>query len=230
MKTFLFWLEVLSVVGVAREAVDALEATYDRWMCVIFHLWHTRDPILSSGPTPTWNREKFILGFSPSETLTAFVRYRGDVVIIVDLQSGGAQLTIDMGLKVICLGMTRSTIVVAGREEVVTWNLTAGNTRAEINDSIRITTFNSQSVFLNMLISPDLSCIAILAHTSSSSFRHLEMSDAPTGRLITSCEGALHSLSALKEIKVPDILSEDVHPSVNGLRFAPDDHEIWGLD
>jgi len=126
------------------------------------HLWHTKDPILSSGPTQVINQEGFILGISPSEASAAYVRYGGNTVTILDLQSGDTQLTIDAGMRVECLGMTESAIVVVGKEKVVTWNLAAGNARVDINDSVRIATFDPPRVrrqFVSMSVSPDLSRI-----------------------------------------------------------------------
>ena len=93
----------------------------------ITHLWYTKDPTPPSDPTPDLDRDKFILAFSSNEAFVAFVRRGGHTVVIVGLQSGGPQSTIDTGLEVMCLGMTESIVVVADREKIVTWNLTTGN-------------------------------------------------------------------------------------------------------
>jgi len=103
-------------------------------------LWHTKDQIFQAN-----NRSSFILEFSPDKTLAAFSRDRGNTVTVVDLQSGDPRLVVDAGMEIWCLGVTGSTIVVAGKEKIVTWNLPVGNcafdARVDTNDSIRTTTF-----------------------------------------------------------------------------------------
>ena len=108
------------------------------------HLWHTKDPILSGRPIPdTSPRREFVLEFSPTGTSAAFTGKSGDTVTILGLQSGDPRLLIDAGVEVRCLGLTGTTIVVAGEERILVWNVTAAEkTRVGIDDSVRIATFD----------------------------------------------------------------------------------------
>ena len=162
------------------------------------------------------------------------MRRGGHTVVIVGLQSGGPQSTINTGFEVICLRMTESVVVVVGREKIVTWNLTTRNTSANINDSVRIATFNiSLHRSLNIFISPDLSRIVVLKtptlHQQSRRVNELKTYDVSTGRCLASAEGVPHSLSTLDGSEVTDILSE-VAEGLDELWFTLDGREIWSLN
>ena len=154
------------------------------------HLWHTKDPIHSSHPIPA--PEEFVLGFSPCKTLAAFARESENTTTVLNLQSGNPQLVIDTGIEVRCLGVTRSTIVVAGEEKVVTWNVVAEDTRAGINDSVRITTYDFPPAsffdqpFLEMSASPDLSCIVAMGKSADGLSTGMEIYNTSTGRCTAS--------------------------------------------
>ena len=181
------------------------------------HLWHTRDPILSSGPTPVSDQRDFILGFSPNEdeASAAFGRYGRNVVTILDLQSGDPQRTIDMGVKVEGLGMAGSAIVVVGEGKIATWNLVAGNSSADTEDKVRITRFDLSppsrgQAFSHMSISPDLSHIVTLGRGTKLWSTDLEIYDTSTGRCLA------------------NTTVQDVH--MLGSWFTPDGYQVWGVD
>ena len=111
-------------------------------------LWNTKDPTpsLSSVQTQFVERSNYIVEFSPDGVLAAVAQLEGNTVTVLDLNSGDPQLIIDTGMKVLCLRITGSTVVVVGEGKVVTWNLPAEgraiNTRANVDDSFRTTTFD----------------------------------------------------------------------------------------
>ena len=179
------------------------------------HLWHTKDPIVSSGPTPVADQRDFILGFSQNGAAAALGRYGRNTVTILDLQSGDQQLTIDMGVKVEGLGMTGGAIVVVGEGKIATWNLVAGNSSANTEDNVRITRFDlsppsrGQS-FSHMSISPDLSHIVTLGRGTKPRSTDLEIYDTSTGRCLASTT------------------VQDVY--MVGSWFTPDGSQVWGVD
>ena len=157
-------------------------------------LWRTTDFTTSSSVVPARASQggegNFILGFSPDETLAAVTRMGGEMVTVLDLKSGASRLTIDTGTKVYALGVTGNTIAVVGEGKIVTWNLPTGNDvlnpRANVNDSVRTTTFNHPP-FPTLAprpvtsVSHDLHRIAIAearGHTAS----YLHLYDMPTGK------------------------------------------------
>ena len=151
------------------------------------HLWHTREPIHFSGPTLPEYQHEFLLEFSPKNTLVAFPRYLAETVTILDLQSGKQQLAIDTGIEVKCLAINGSIITVAGKKNIITWNLAVGNARANINDSTQITTFDlsppsSGHPFIHMSLSPSLSHIVTLRVATEPLSTGLEIYNVSTGR------------------------------------------------
>ncbi|KAF9642837.1 hypothetical protein BDM02DRAFT_3192612 [Thelephora ganbajun] len=86
------------------------------WDGQVVQLWHTTDSItsLSDPSTLTFQRGRntFIMGFSPDEALAAVARIKDKTVMVLDLKSSIARLTIDTGMEV--LGVARSSIVVVG--------------------------------------------------------------------------------------------------------------------
>ena len=124
------------------------------------HLWHLKDPILP--PTKKHHQAPFILRFSPTQTLAAFWREWENTVIILNLQSGELQLTIDtdMGMGFGGLGITESTTVIVGWHNIITRNLSMENAT---NDSTQITKFDHPGGSVSLVtVSPDLSQIAAL--------------------------------------------------------------------
>ncbi|KAF9646204.1 WD40 repeat-like protein [Thelephora ganbajun] len=157
-------------------------------------LWRTMDP--STSFSCKWTRERFIVEFSPDETLAAVARFKDKTITVLDLESGDPLSIIDTGMEVYGQRAAGSTVVVVGREKVVTWDLPAPdhvlNPRADVNDSIRTTTISCPRMvshphnFEFASISPDLHSIAILEDHMLSCDLHLH--DVPTGQ----CLGYLH--------------------------------------
>ena len=172
----------------------------------VIHLWHTKDPIPSGGSRSI--RASFVLGYCPNETAAAFTRYSDKTITIIDLKSGGPQLTIDTGVEVDALRVTGSTVAAVGGGEVAIWDLAAGSRGANINDSVRITSFHPLPLcsrsFRNASISPDLRHVVIL---EAGEGWHLGIYNASTGRWLAST-------------RVP-------HLGGHELWFTPDGCEIW---
>ena len=131
-------------------------------------LWHTKTLTTPSAgiSTGTSRRGDFVVEFHPNLPLGIVVRQGDNVVTILDLNSGVLQLTIDTGMEVYGLRVTEGTVVVIGREEVVTWNLPGGSThpdaRMEIKDGTKTITLIPQpnGKVVTASISPNLSYIA----------------------------------------------------------------------
>ena len=156
------------------------------------HLWHTKDPIPPSGSASPIDQNVFILGFSPNKTLAAFACHKGSTVIILDLQSGEPQFKIDAEIEVGCLGVTDSTLVVANKEKILTWNLAIGDTKETTNKSVQVMTFDCsppscvRGSFFSMSVLPDLSCIVTLGETADNNVMALELYNVSTGRCAAS--------------------------------------------
>ena len=182
-------------------------------------LWPTKDQIFSlpSDLARVNDMFNYVLEFSTDGTLAAFGRRRGNSVTILDLQSGEPWLFIDTGVKIECLGMNESVIVVVGEEQVVTWKLPTGNrtldTRSSVNDSADVATIDhsppSRNLQENILmsISLDLSRIAIAGYPTESHSPGLEVYDTSTGRCLASTT-----------------TTDWLEP-----RFTPDGQEVWSV-
>ncbi|KAF9786393.1 hypothetical protein BJ322DRAFT_784345 [Thelephora terrestris] len=141
-----------SIIAIARAAL---------------HLWHTRYHVhLPPREPKDEDGFDFLLEFSPNEVLAASVRFMGDTVTILDLQSGNPRLTIDTGMEVMCLGVTASTVAVAGGGKIINWNLPAencANAMASVDDSVHTTVLACSNLAYSAerSISPDLTHIAV---------------------------------------------------------------------
>jgi hypothetical protein len=99
-------------------------------------------------------------------------------------------MTIDTDMKIECLGVSGSTIVVADQKNIVTWNLVTGNTRVNLTDSVQIRPFDRsppscvKSKFTFMLLSPNLSHIATLGWIKIPWDMGLEIYKVSTGRCL----------------------------------------------
>jgi WD40 repeat protein len=172
----------------------------------IIHLWHTRDPMFSSGPTLPEYQHDFLLGFSPNEAMAAFAHYLGNTVTVLDLQSGDPVLAIDTGVEIKCLGITENTIAVAGKRKIITWNLAMQNPRANISDSAQSTTFDLSPpscghTFIHMSVSPNLSYVATLRVALQPLSTGLEIYDVSTGRCLA---GVTLNTGMLKLLFIPN--------------------------
>ena len=155
------------------------------------HRWHTRDQDL---PLPSVSTKDsvtshFALAFSPSENFAAFARQRGNMVTIIDLQSGELKWTTDMGVGIDCLGIAGDTVIVVGGDSIVAWNLPGGGRtfNASINDIVRTTIFDRSSpshdlgLPYHMSVSPDLSRIVVARYPVETNGCSLEVDDVSTG-------------------------------------------------
>ena len=197
------------------------------------HLLYTEDPFLSSRPTLDMSQCTFTLSFSPNDTLAAFVNYPENVLRILDLRSkNNPPLEIYTGMGVKCLGVAGDTVVAVNHERIVTWKLATRNTRANIHDSVRITTLDpspyhptSRSYFVS--VSSDLSRIITLAFGSKDNL--LAIYNMSTGRRLadsTLAQGALKPLSTPHaRFKVTDI---DSHVGVKTAWPTQDGRQVWG--
>ncbi|KAF9646732.1 hypothetical protein BDM02DRAFT_3188576 [Thelephora ganbajun] len=166
----------------------------------VVQLWNTTDSItsLSDPSTLTFRRSgnPFILGFSLDEALVAVARMKDETVVVLDLKSSIARLTIDAGVGVYAVGVAGSSVVAVGEGQIVAWNLPAGdcvlNPRANIDDSVVTTTFNHPPLFHLLSgpttsVSPGLYHIAMVEWCDISHSR-LHLYDVPTGQCLTSVE------------------------------------------
>ena len=182
-------------------------------------LWSTKDQILSNSVanTPTWESHdySFLLETSPSKTLAAFARQQGNTVTVLDLHSGGSRLVIDTDMRIECLGVTESTVVVAGKKTIVTWNIPADSAldaRANVTDSIRTATFDPLPLdgdfdtHTRASMSPDFSRIAFADDTRGIGETSLGIYNVSDGRF-------------LGGVTTYHLWSRP--------RFAPDGREVW---
>jgi len=139
------------------------------WDSSMIQLWPLEGPTTSTlmdPPEITGHSEHFILEFSLGEGLVVATRGKSNTVTILDLQLGNQQ-TIDTGMEVYGLRIVDSTIVVEGRNKLVTWKLPGGDsvpgTTVNINDSIGTTSLKipRPNRPQSTSISPDLRRIAI---------------------------------------------------------------------
>lgn len=112
-------------------------------------LWHTADLAIfpSKSLTQAFKCSKpLILEFSPDKSFAISAHLEDNIATVLDLKSGDPWLIIDTDMKIYGLRVVGNTIVIAGNEKTVTWNLPTGanviNTRVNVNDSVQ-TSFNN---------------------------------------------------------------------------------------
>ncbi|KAF9646368.1 WD40 repeat-like protein, partial [Thelephora ganbajun] len=183
-------------------------------------LWRTTDSTTSlsdvSIPTFPGNREAFILGFSPDGALAA-IAWTGDgTVMVLDLKSGTARLTIDTGMMAYAVGVAGSVVVVVGGRGIVTWNLPSGNdvlnSRVNVNDSVLTTTLDILPIVIlnsrpTASLSPNLRHFATVGSVGGINDyqQRLHLYDTLTGQCLASVE-----------------TNSSGHPW-----FTPDGREVW---
>ena len=177
----------------------------------ILQLWRTMDSTAPSSSTPTQSSqctERFIMGFSPNESLAAAARLVDNTVVVLDLRSGVSRLVIDAGMRVHGLRVAENTVVVVGDGKIITWGLPAENgvvnLKVNVENSIRETAFgNSAPNELRpgslAIVSPNLDYIAVAATDVG-----LRIYDMSTGKYLAGTE------------------SGGDMPW-----FTPDGHEVW---
>ena len=182
------------------------------------HRFHTRDPvpslpIVSTGIGPHID---FTLGFSPDENFAAFARQGENTVTIIDLKSGQPKWNTNVGLEIAFVGMAGRTVIVVGRDLIVTWNLPGGDRtlNASINDIVRTTILDplplsyQMGVPQTMSIAPDLSYIVVAWGCEAPRSYSLGVVDVSTG-------------SCLPRISTETLLRP---------QFTQDGREVWARD
>ena len=163
----------------------------------IIRLWRTKGhtPSPSSAITRApQHTEAFLLDFSPNGMLAAVARRGDKTVTVLNPKSGVLQLTIDTGMGVYGLRVTKNTIAVVGDEEFITWDLPTGHrvpgTKMTREDSVRSTNLNGvayRSISISASISPNPRHLAIF---SSDPFGPgiLQLYDGSTGEKLAQWE------------------------------------------
>jgi len=160
----------------------------------VLQSWSTADSsVLPSGVHPTQTSrppQRFILGFSPDESLAATGRLANDTVTVLDLKSGALRLVIDAGMKIRGLRVAENTIVVVGDGTIVTWPLPLGDgvLNLTVNESVRKITFDHPtplefSPTPAASISPDFNQIAVVDAAAG-----LRIYDVSTGKRLAGVE------------------------------------------
>ena len=150
------------------------------------HLWPTRDQILPLFDTSTGDNVKgdSILAFSPNESFAAFTR--GSVVKILDLRSGDLLSATGTDMKILCLWMTKNTVVAVVDRTIVSWKIPGENcgvkSEANFKDSVQILTGDHSSI-RHISVSPDLRWIAASRQYYQD---YLDVYDVFTGRCLRS--------------------------------------------
>ncbi|KAF9786317.1 hypothetical protein BJ322DRAFT_780761 [Thelephora terrestris] len=169
----------------------------------MLRLWHTENlPTTPSSPTPQHD-EDFVLDFISDGPSAVVTRRKDNVIVVLDLESGLPQLTIDTGMEVYGLKVIGNTIAVIAEGEVVTWNALGRKsllgTRMGPEGSTQTITFAQPlDDVLAAAISPD--------------FRHIAVADI--------FQTHLHNLSDGQQFDFPKTLD-------NSLWFAPGDNTLW---
>ena len=176
-------------------------------------LWDTKNPTTSPSIALTQHAgttDKYILEFSPDGLLAAVTQPPDDVVVVLNLKSGTPRLTIDAGMHIYGLKLTKSSLLVVGNGEIITWNLPAGdhilNSRANIDNSAQTTFFHcwGDHPLEFASISPNFNNIAIQSSSNAWPRTSLRIYDTFTGRLIAG------------------VVAPILRPW-----FTPDGHEVW---
>ena len=152
------------------------------------HRLHTGDQVPSLptiSETGDSRPSDFTLRFSPDKNFAVFARQRENTVTVIDLKSGELKWNTDVGLEIGCVGMAVGTVIVAGRDSIITWNLPGGDRtfNASINNIVRTPPFSpvhSTAMPCYMSISPNLSRVVVM-RTNGSFGDHLEVYDMSTG-------------------------------------------------
>ena len=178
------------------------------------HQWHTRDQV-SSPPSISIDLPNFVFSFSPNKRFAAFTRWKGNMVTILDLQSGEPRWITNMGVEIGCLGMTGDNVIVICQREVTIWSLSGGDytVNTSINNRDRVQTTILDHPFpsygpkmpIYMSTSPDLTHIIVARICSLRKGCSLEVYDVSAG-------------TCLAGIKADNVLRP---------QFTQDGHEVW---
>ena len=172
-------------------------------------LLHKMDTTTSSPSITTQivnNTEEHVLEFSWDRSLAAAVRLKHTAVMVLNLETGAPQLIINTDMCIYGLKLAKSTIIVVGDGQMITWNLPVGTNllgaRANIDNSVQTTFFHHpRHTHLEFAsISPNLSYIAIIASgsriwsfsTRGFSVRGLRIYSMSMGKLLAGTIAPVH--------------------------------------
>ena len=186
---------------------------------VVYH-WHTIHLLRTTATFPSVpdepvRRGNFILGFSIDQTLVVVARAHENTITIFDLQSGEPWFTIDAGMEVLGVRMTKSAVVVVG-DGIVTWDLPTGdrapNARANMEDIVQTTPLDPINRYSH---SPSTTSASIFSDKNYIAIYNV-YDDPPI---------ALYDMSAGKYLAGGEITSSTMGTGTPW--FTPDTHEVW---
>ena len=159
------------------------------WGDHTIQLWHTEGFITPPSTQAPKQNNKFALDLSLDRMVAAFAMFRDNIVTVLDLKHGTPQLTIDMGMDVVGLGIIGSGVFVICEErhttKVVTWDLPSRgciqNARVSHKDSsgiVKLTGICGLSRIISASISPDSNTIGLI---SSNKTQNLTIWNLSTG-------------------------------------------------
>ena len=181
---------------------------------LIIQLWRTRE--ITTPPSGASTRARLrispsVLDFSPDGKLAVVAVQKGNTVMVLNLESGVPQSTVDVGMKVYSLRVIGNTVVVMGNEKVVSWNLPAGNcvsdARVDHEDSARTVNL-SDWWWTNR----------VLGATISSDFRYVAL----TTQELTHLALYIYSASTGERLQTVEIRSDTYIPW-----FTMDGPDVW---
>ena len=134
----------------------------------LLQIWATKNPTQSS-TIPTQEAEfiRFLIEFSPSESMAAIADVTGNTTTILDLKSGSPLLVIDTATKTCGIGITDHNVVIVDTERITMWDLSVAdhtsNSRVNIDQSIQSIPLNPPfpGNYQLACISPDFNYVAV---------------------------------------------------------------------
>ena len=175
-------------------------------------LWSTKDEIIPS--SLLYLHSIYISAFSPNKTFVALTILGEGIVTILNLQSGHLQMAIDTGMKIGCLGVTESMVIVADPEKIVTWSIPVGNSTSNIRANISDST---KTIMLNHSASP---------YNEKRQMWHMLMSLTLSQVVVVAGEG-LHIYLELYDVSTGEYLGGTAAPVIAQLWLTQDGCEIW---
>lgn len=136
----------------------------------VLQLWHIKNspasfPNVITPLSQHQRGDKFLLGFSPNESLVAVTEYLGKTVSVFSLKSGNPQLVVDTETGVCGLRITEDKLVVVGDGKILTWDLPARgydfNTGERFGNNTTTFRHSATHGITYASISPDLNYVVI---------------------------------------------------------------------
>ena len=166
------------------------------WGDHVIQLWHTECSITPPSTQGPKENNKFVLDLSLDTMVAVIAMFKGNVVTVLDLEKGIPQLTIDVDMDVLGLGVIGSVISVICEKgstiKVVTWDIPrrdcVQNTRVSFEDSsgvVELETYGWASGACSASISPDSQLLAVIRGFGAPSLYTYNLS---TGREHCRCE------------------------------------------